>query len=373
MEVRPGIVENMGLDLAFWPGRSAFLTGHTGFKGGWLALFLHHLGARISGYALDPPTSPSLFAQAELAKIFDADVRADIRDLETMNRAMAAAKPEIVFHLAAQSLVRESYRSPLETFAVNAMGTAHVLEAARAVPGIKAVVVITSDKCYRNDGAAQFFSENDPLGGDDPYSASKACAEIVTHAYRKSFAAYPEHPLPPTATARAGNVIGGGDWSADRLIPDCIRAFTDGQAVTLRQPDAVRPWQHVLEPVYGYLLLAQRLAQGFVTAAEWNFGPSAESHAPVATVAATMARHFSGKVIHAAGDAAMKEAHILRLNSTRAHEGLGWHPLWPLDTALAETARWYKAAGERTPMLSFSLAQIEGFLRAVAQQPRRSL
>jgi len=366
MAVRGSAVENMGLEPAFWRGRRAFVTGHTGFKGAWLTLFLHYLGTRVGGYALDPVPGPSLFAQADIGQICE-DRRGDIRKLDSLRSAVAAARPEIVFHLAAQSLVRESYRTPLETFATNIMGTAHVLEAARTVPSVKAIVVVTSDKCYRNDGAAAFFSENDALGGEDPYSASKACAEIITHAYRASFTDAAQNSLPRVATARAGNVIGGGDWSADRLVPDCMRAFSVGKPVTLRQPQSVRPWQHVLEPVYGYLLLAQGLAgpdAGRIPA-EWNFGPPAESHAPVAHVAEVMARHFDGKVVYESADRAMKEAHILKLDSRRAQTVLGWRPVWSLETSLEETARWYQAAATQVSMQDFSRRQIEAFQRAV--------
>lgn len=356
----------MGLDPAFWAGRRVFVTGHTGFKGGWLALCLHYLGARVTGFALEPSTTPDFFSQAEVARALAGDHRGDIRDRAPFERAVKDAAPEIVFHLAAQALVRESYRNPLETFATNVMGTAHLLEALRGVSGVQAAVVVTSDKCYRNDGKTYSFAEGDALGGDDPYSASKAGAEIVTHAYKASFPAGGSLPaLPPTVTARAGNVIGGGDWSADRLVPDCIRAFNKGEPVTLRNPEAVRPWQHVLEPVYGYLLLAERLAKGRDMPAEWNFGPGAESHASVATVAGTIARHCGGKVVHQADNSGMKEAQVLRLDSSRAHS-LGWHPAWPLDKALSETARWYDAARAGGSMRAFTMAQIADYMRGGA-------
>lgn len=369
MAIGPSVVESMGLDPTFWAGQRVFVTGHTGFKGGWLALFLHHLGARVSGFALDPATAPSFFNQASVSACLANDHRGDIRDKDALARALRESAPEIVFHLAAQALVRESYRTPVDTFATNVMGTAHLLEALRGKSDVRAIVVVTSDKCYRNDGSAYSFAEGDPLGGDDPYSASKAAAELVAHAYTASFPATGSlAPLPPTVTARAGNVIGGGDWSADRLVPDCIRAFSANEPVVLRNPDAVRPWQHVLEPVYGYLLLAQHLARREHPGmpATWNFGPDAESHASVGTVAATIARHFGGNVVHQADTTGMKEAQVLRLDSTRAH-GLGWHPAWTLDKALRETARWYQAARQNAGMRDFTLAQIADF-RASAQK-----
>jgi len=360
-------MESMGLNPAFWSGKRVFVTGHTGFKGGWLALFLHHLGARVTGFALDPLPGPNFFDQAEVSASLAADHRGDLADFEELSRAIKDAAPEIVFHLAAQALVRESYRAPLATFATNIMGTANLLETLRGRTCVQAVVVVTSDKCYRNDGKTFSFAETDPLGGDDPYSASKAGAEIVAQAYRASFPPQGSLPaLPPTVTARAGNVIGGGDWSADRLVPDCVRAFSAGAPVVLRHPDAVRPWQHVLEPVYGYLLLAEHLAEKTDLAAAWNFGPDAESHASVGMVAETLARRFGGKVTTHPDSSGMKEAKVLRLDSTRAHD-LGWKPAWPLEKALGETARWYQTAQTQNTMRGFTLAQIADFCAASAR------
>ena len=257
---------------AFWRDRRVFLTGHTGFKGAWLALWLRHLGAQVTGYALDPPTTPNLF---DLARVGEGitDLRSDVNEADRLGAAVAAARPDIILHLAAQALVRASYDEPVGTFATNVMGTIHLLEAVRKSPTVRAVVVVTSDKCYENRDWDRGYREDDPLGGFDPYSASKGCTELVSAAYRRSF-----FDGQRVATARAGNVIGGGDWARDRLIPDLLRAFQAGRQATLRNPAATRPWQHVLEPLYGYLMLARRVWEGEESAcAGWNFGPSEAS------------------------------------------------------------------------------------------------
>ena len=272
-----------GIDADFWRGRRVFLTGHTGFKGGWLALWLQRLGADVTGYALDPPTTPSLFAVARVGAGMRSIIN-DIRDAETLAQAMREAQPEIVIHMAAQPLVRYSYQAPVETYATNVMGTVHLLEAVRQTDSVRAVVNVTSDKCYENREWVWGYRENEPMGGYDPYSNSKGCAELVTAAYRNSYfnpAQYSQHGV-ALASARAGNVIGGGDWAEDRLIPDILRAIAAGEAVNIRSPHAIRPWQHVLEPLSGYLLLAQRLIEDGPAHAEgWNFGPSEEDARPV--------------------------------------------------------------------------------------------
>jgi CDP-glucose 4,6-dehydratase len=335
----------------FWAGRKVFLTGHTGFKGAWLALWLREMGAEVTGYARDPSTHPSLFDILDLPSLLAADHRADLLDLARLAKALEKAAPEVVFHMAAQALVHEGYRDPVETFGTNVMGTMHVLEAARKIQGVRAIVVVTTDKCYEVREPPVPHRETDRLGGADPYSASKACAELVTAACRSSF--YAGQPgMAAVATARAGNVIGGGDWAADRLIPDCIRAFTKAQPVVLRRPGAVRPWQHVLEPLAGYLTLAQALAgtDGTSFASSWNFGPDAAGEGTVLQVASLTAKAWSqtASVTPDPGAQSFNETHILRLDSSKARQRLGWKPRWNLEQAIAETARWYRAwhAGE---------------------------
>lgn len=355
-------MENMVIGDTFWTGKRVFLTGHTGFKGGWLALWLRHLGAEVHGYSMNPPTAPSLFETAQVAKTLESDTRGDIRDYPAFEGALKKANPEVIFHLAAQPLVRASYREPLETLATNVMGTAHLLEAARQVDGLRAIVVITTDKCYENREWVYPYREIDPLGGHDPYSASKACAEIVTASYRASF--FGKEGAAAVATARAGNVIGGGDWAEDRLVPDCIRAFSKGQSVELRYPEAVRPWQHVLEPLSGYLMLAEILcgkpAPGY--AEPWNFGPGANGDATVGEIAQRVAGLWgSGEVVLPTTHNHPHEAGLLRLDVTKARSRLHWSPRWSIDRALEETVAWYKAWHSGKDMRVFTLAQIAAF------------
>jgi len=347
-----------------------FLTGHTGFKGGWLTLWLHARGARVYGYALDPATDPNLCDAARIPSLLAADVRADLADLAALKAAMRAAQPSVVFHLAAQPLVRDSYRDPVGTFATNVMGTAHVLEAARDVASVRAIVVVTTDKVYEvRDGNAAFV-EGDPLGGHDPYSASKAAAEIVAASYRLSFSR-PGPDAATVATARAGNVIGGGDWATDRLLPDCLRAFANGQPVSLRYPHAVRPWQHVLEPVSGYLRLAERLggAEGRRFARAWNFGPDAEDSATVGDVARLTAGIWGdGAVVTTDGSGAHPhETETLRLDSSRARRELPWLPQWSLQDALVRTVEWHRAWLRRADMTAVSLGQIADYEAAAGR------
>ena len=329
----------------FWKGRRVFVTGHSGFQGAWLSLWLQQLHASLIGYALEPPTSPSLFELADVARDM-VSITADIRDLNRLVSALQAHQPDIVFHLAAQPLVRESYRDPVETYSTNVLGTVHLLEAVRRTPSVRVVVNVTTDKCYQNKEWVWGYREHDALGGHDPYSNSKACSELVTEAFRDSFfhpAALNDHPV-ALASARAGNVIGGGDWAADRLVPDCIRAFMADKKVLIRYPDAIRPWQHVLEPLAGYLLLAERLHQDGRTCSEaWNFGPDAGEPKPVRWMMECIARLW--------GDAAawdidpqahLPEAQCLRLDSSKARTRLGWKPRWNVETALTKTIEWYK-------------------------------
>lgn len=336
----------LALDTAQWRGRRVFLSGHTGFKGGWLSLWLASLGAEVAGYALPPSTTPSLFELAGLEGALAGHHLADIRDPATLGAALAAAEPEVVFHLAAQPLVRLSYREPLETWATNVMGTANLLEAVRHCPSVRAVVAVTTDKCYDNREWVWGYRETDPLGGHDPYSASKAGAELVAQSYRKSFFAG-QGPL--LATARAGNVIGGGDWSEDRLIPDAARAASAGRDLLIRNPSATRPWQHVLESLHGYLLLAERLLAGEAEFADaFNFGPDAADNLRVADVLARLQAHWpelSWKLDPAAGEAP-HEARALYLDSAKARSRLGWLPVWSLDRGLEMTAKWYREVGQ---------------------------
>lgn len=322
-------------------GRSVFLTGHTGFKGSWLALWLARLGARVTGYALAPDASPNLFELADIQDSMARHVIADIRDLSALTAAISAAAPEIVFHLAAQPLVRLGYRAPVETWSTNVMGTVHLLEAVRCCPGVKAVIVVTTDKCYQNQERQSGYQESDPLGGNDPYSASKAGAELVVQCYRKSFFSA-DGPL--LASARAGNVIGGGDWCADRLIPDAVRAVAKGESMSIRNPAATRPWQHVLEALHGYLLLASRLMAGDAGCAEaFNFGPHAADNLPVAEVLTRMQKHWPElrwQAVPSAG--APHEAQLLHLDSAKARRMLAWSPRWELATALENTVAWYR-------------------------------
>jgi len=350
---------------ALWQGRSVLVTGHTGFKGGWLALWLHQLGATIHGYALGPPTEPSLFEVARIGALLASDTRADLADLARLKSAFEMTRPEVVFHLAAQPLVRESYRDPLGTLASNVMGTAHVLEAARATDSVQALVLITTDKVYENREWTYPYREVDPLGGHDPYAASKAASEIVAASYRASFfGGQSGHPA-RVATVRAGNVIGGGDWAAERLVPDCIRAFSMGQSVHVRCPQAVRPWQHVLEPLSGYCLLAGGLLApaGAALARAWNFGPDAGGDASVAEVAETMATLW-GHEAHVEltpSSEDLHEAGQLRLDSTRARTELGWRPRWSLHEALKRTVTWHQACVHGADMMSASLEEIRAY------------
>lgn len=346
---------------AFWVGRRVFLTGHTGFKGSWLALWLHALGSRVSGYSLAPDTETSLYTQARVGELM-ASTEADVRDSVALQRALAVARPEVVIHLAAQAQVRQSYRAPVETFATNVMGTVHLLEAVRKVGGVKAVLVVTSDKCYDNLGEVISFTEDDRLGGHDPYSSSKACAELVAAAYRASFFAGVAD-APALATARAGNVIGGGDWATERLVPDLVRAFAAGKAARLRHPQAVRPWQHVLESLRGYLVLAERLCLGDpAPAPAYNFGPSLEDCRPVAWVADALASGWGGdagwQVEHGPQP---QEAPQLRLDTARARRDLGWAPVLTLQEALAWTIDWFRSWQAGADARALTLAQVVAY------------
>ena len=340
----------------FWQGKRVFLTGHTGFKGGWLSLWLQAMGAEVHGYALSPPTQTNLFAVAEVELGMASSVIADIREANKLKRAMQAAKPEIIFHLAAQPLVRYSYVQPTETYEVNVMGTVHLLDSVRETPGVRAVVNVTTDKCYQNREWVWGYRENEAMGGSDPYSSSKGCSELVTSAYRQSFLAASEIAL---ASARAGNVIGGGDWASDRLIPDFLRALDAGATLKIRSPESTRPWQHVLEPLSGYLTLAERLyTEGMSFAEGWNFGPTDEDARPVRWVVERMAEMREDVSWECDETSQPHEANYLKLDSSKAHLRLGWQPRWRLQTALQKTLTWHEAWRTKQDMRAVTLAQM---------------
>jgi CDP-glucose 4,6-dehydratase len=319
-------------------GRRVLITGHTGFKGSWLALWLHEMGAQVTGIALAPATMPNHW---DLLDLNLSEQRLDIRDSAALARAVTDCAPEIVFHLAAQPLVRRSYRDPLETWSTNVIGTANLLEACRHTPSVRAIVAITTDKCYQNQEWTWGYRENDRLGGHDPYSASKAAAELVASSYRDAF--FHTHDAPLLATARAGNVVGGGDWSEDRLIPDLVRAIASQSTLEIRSPQATRPWQHVLESLSGYLMLGQQLLAGRREFADaFNFGPDPEGNRSVAEVLTVLHTHWDQLQWHTTTAEQPHEANLLYLDSSKAKQQLGWRPVWTLEQSLAATANWYR-------------------------------
>lgn len=354
----------------FWAGRRVLVTGHTGFKGAWLSLWLSDMKAHVFGVALDPPTAPSLFARAEVGALLD-DMRGDIRDIATVSQALARSRPDVVFHLAAQSVLRESYVDPLGTVSTNVMGTLNVLEAVRqhnlrakaeGSSGVRSLVVVTSDKCYENREWAWGYRENEAMGGHDPYSTSKGCAELLLSSYNRSFAE------PPAASGRAGNVIGGGDWAKDRLVPDAVRAFAAGGRLEVRRPRAIRPWQHVLEPLAGYLMLAEALSlKGAAVAEGWNFGPGPDSEATVERLIDRLVAIWGDGAswAHVGGDD-LHEATYLKLDSSKARAFLGWKPRLGFEATLQLTADWYKADLKRqgSSMREFTLGQIREYCAA---------
>lgn len=360
MAIRPSTLENMVMTPDFWHGKRVLLTGHTGFKGSWLSLWLQSLGAELHGLALTPPTTPNLFTVAQVAQGMASSTIGDIRDLATVQQAMQAAQPDIVIHMAAQPLVRLSYAEPVETYATNVMGTVHVLESARHTPSVKAIVVVTTDKCYENKEWAWGYRENEPMGGHDPYSNSKGCAELVTSAYRNSFL---KNSGIAVASARAGNVIGGGDWAADRLVPDILRAFEADQPVTIRNPHATRPWQHVLEPLSGYLALAERLySDGQAFAEGWNFGPKEDDARPVQWIVEHMVTTWgNGASWQLDGGVHPHEANYLKLDISKAKARLHWQPRWPLALALKKITAWHHAYLNSANMHEFTIEQIQNY------------
>ena len=350
------------MNVSFWQGKRVLLTGHTGFKGSWLSLWLQSMGAQVVGYALAPPTNPSLFEVAEVGNGMTSII-GDIRDLERLRKVFVEHRPEIVIHMAAQPLVRYSYVEPVETYSTNVMGTVNLLEAVRSTDSVKAVVNVTSDKCYENREWVWGYRENEAMGGYDPYSNSKGCAELVTAAYRNSYfhpEQYKTHGV-AIASGRAGNVIGGGDWAGDRLIPDIMRAISQGKPVNIRNPHAIRPWQHVLEPLSGYILLAQKLyEEGAAYAEGWNFGPNDEDAKPVQWIVEKLTEAWGeGASWVLDGGDHPHEAHYLKLDCSKAKARLDWHPRWHLDETLDKIVNWHKYYQQGADMKAVTLAQID--------------
>jgi CDP-glucose 4,6-dehydratase len=348
------------IDKDFWRGKRVFLTGHTGFKGSWLSLWLCSLGAKVRGYSLNPPTTPSLFNEAKVDSLIDSYM-GDIRDQDILHESMVSFNPDILIHMAAQPLVRYSYNEPIETYEVNVIGTAKVLEVARSCSNLKAIVNITTDKCYENDGRTEGYKENDSMGGYDPYSSSKGCAELVTSSYRRSFLQEQGIGL---ASVRAGNVIGGGDWADDRLIPDILRSFENGDSVVIRNPKATRPWQHVLEPLSGYLVLAQKLYKDQKEYAEgWNFGPNEQDVKPVDWILDKMIGNWPVSSWELEESSSPYEAGFLKLDISKAKSKLGWNPVWELSHTLEKIVNWHQAWLNKEDMQARCLAEIEEYTK----------
>jgi CDP-glucose 4,6-dehydratase len=342
----------------FWRGKRVLVTGHTGFKGSWLTIWLERLGARVTGLSLTPVTEPNLYTEAKIEELCDSRI-CDIRDAAAVNALVKETQPEIVLHLAAQPLVRASYRDPLDTFASNVMGTVHVLDALRGVDSVRVALLVTTDKVYRDSGDNRAYREDDPLGGHDPYSASKAACEIIIASYREAFLASQGVAV---ASARAGNVIGGGDWSEDRVIPDAIRAWEAGRPLEIRRPKAVRPWQHVLEPLSGYLTLARRLWQEAPLASAYNFGPAMTDAVAVRELVAMASDAYGGGEIECSEAAeGPHEAAWLALDSTKVHDAIGVRPRWPLSMAVEKTMAWYRAQREEADALGLCRNDIAAF------------
>lgn len=358
MGQRESALENMVEN--FWKNKNVFLTGHTGFKGSWMSLWLLHAGAKVTGYSLGLPTTPSLFDELKISLEMNS-IFGDVGNFEKLKAAVVEAKPDIIIHMAAQPLVRYSYSHPIETYMTNVMGTVHLLEAARSASGVKAIVNVTSDKCYENKEREAGYHEHEPMGGYDPYSNSKGCSELVTSAYRRSFFNSENISL---ASGRAGNVIGGGDWALDRLVPDIIRSVEEKRTLTIRNPHSTRPWQHVLEPVGGYLLLAEKLyQQGSAFAEGFNFGPITNDHASVETIISKMNKRWHNQIKYevVALDKNPHEAKLLSLDCTKAEKKLGWKPKWNLDQALAVTIDWTEARCNHASVRETTLKQIKAY------------
>ncbi len=368
----PSALEGMGMNPAFWHNKRIFLTGHTGFKGSWLSLWLQQLGAQVTGYALPAPTQPSLFEKARVAENMTSII-GDIRDASALNKAMQDAAPEIVIHMAAQPLVRRSYVDPVETYTTNVMGTVHLLESVRQCTAVRSVVNVTTDKCYENQEWVWPYRENEPMGGHDPYSSSKACSELVTSCYRNSFFnsnLYAHHGV-ALASARAGNVIGGGDWASDRLVPDVLSSFTQGYPVVIRSPNAIRPWQHVLEPLRGYLTLAERLhTNGTAFAEAFNFGPRPDDAQPVQWIVDKLVKLWGSNASWRL-DASEQphEAKFLKLDISKVAHRLGWHPALNLEQALQLTVEWAQGLHNDTDMRALTLGQITAYQAMTCTPP----
>jgi CDP-glucose 4,6-dehydratase len=353
-------LEDVGVTApAFWSGKRVFVTGHTGFKGAWLCLWLERLGAEVTGFALDPPTEPSLFREAEVGRGLTS-IEGDVRDRDAVARALADARPDIVIHMAAQSLVRRSFDEPALTYEVNVMGTVNVLDAVRGLPETRVLVNVSSDKCYENREWVWGYREHEPMGGHDPYSSSKGCSELVTAAYRESF--FTTDGAANVGSARAGNVIGGGDWAVDRLVPDFARAALAGERLVVRNPASTRPWQHVLNPLSGYLALAQALWDDDSIAEGWNFGPNDDDVWPVQRVADYLADAWPGSVQWTPADeAGPHEATSLRLDSAKARSRLDWRPAWDLEAALSSVVDWYSRRQAGEDVRALTLEQVDRF------------
>ena len=348
------------VDKNFWKGKRVYLTGHTGFKGSWLCLWLHSLGALVKGYALEPLTNPSLFKSANVASLIEHEI-GDIRNLNALSGSMKAFKPDILIHMAAQPLVRQSYAQPVDTYATNVMGTVNVLESARFCTSIKAIISVTTDKVYENREWCWGYREDEPMGGFDPYSSSKGCAELVTAAYRQSF--FSGDDKPALASARAGNVIGGGDWSEDRLIPDVLKAFEKGEKVIIRNPAAIRPWQHVLEPLSGYMILAENLYQhGKKFASAWNFGPDDKDCKSVAWILNKLVE-IDGKKSswEIEKNQQPHEAQFLKLDCSKAKTQLNWHPKWEIETVLRKIVEWHMQFNKGTNIQHYCMDEIASY------------
>ncbi len=357
-------MEGMVVNQSFWNGKRIFLTGHTGFKGGWLSIWLQSLGAIVTGFSLEPPTDPNLFTEADVSRNMDSII-GDVRNYDALKTAMGRAQPQIVIHMAAQPLVRVSYARPIETFTTNLLGTIHLMESVRAISSIEAVLIVTSDKCYKDIGSLHANSEDDPLGGADPYSSSKSCAELAVAAYRSSFFEVKDQGLNISiATVRAGNVVGGGDWASDRLVPDAIRAFGKSEALSIRNPHAIRPWQHVLDPLSGYLKLAEALCKnGSEFSGAWNFGPSSSANYRVETIVEKMSDLWGGSPEWVLDTKLNNpETDFLGLNSYKARARLGWRARCDINQALSLTIDWHKAHARKEPMREIMINQIEEFI-----------
>jgi CDP-glucose 4,6-dehydratase len=367
VEFRAGAMEDLGMNRSFWEGKKVFVTGNTGFKGSWLSLWLLSMGAQVSGYALEPFGEHYLFNLCGLTQMMSTCFN-DIAALSLLQQTMQAVEPEIVFHLAAQPLVRASYQEPVLTYQTNVLGTVHLLEASRNCPSVKAVVIVTTDKCYDNQEWVWGYRENEPLGGYDPYSSSKACAELVTAAYRSSFfppEEYSRHGV-AIATARAGNVIGGGDWAEGRLLPDIMRSFLAAQPIVIRNPKSIRPWQHVLEPLAGYLTLAEKLYQeGPVYGEAWNFGPADQDCRTVEWIVNYFCELWGDGAIYTVDSQRQPhEAQYLKLDCSKAKTRLKWQPRWNLETALGKTVEWYKEHLNKSDINRVCLRQIDEYVKS---------